>query len=72
VQVTFDPRQVTYGQLLQVFFSGRSRSDATQSAGSRHRDAVSVNDLPANAEQAAVAKAYIAQLDGTKSSRGAS
>lgn len=66
VQVTFDPKQVTYGQLLQVFFS--VAHDPTQlnrqgpDTGTQYRSTI----FPANAEQAAVAKAYIAQLDGTK------
>ena len=65
VQVTFDPRQVSYGQLLQVFFS--VAHDPTQlnrqgpDTGTQYRSTI----FPSNAEQAAVAKAYIAQLDGT-------
>ena len=63
VQVTFDPRQVTYGQLLQIFFS--VAHDPTQlnrqgpDTGTQYRSTI----FAANAEQAAVAKAYIAQLD---------
>ena len=63
--MTFDPRQVTYGQLLQVFFS--VAHDPTQlnrqgpDTGTQYRSTI----FPANAEQAAVAKAYIAQLDDT-------
>lgn len=64
VQVTFDPRQVSYGQLLQVFFS--VAHDPTQlnrqgpDTGTQYRSTI----FAANAEQAEVAKAYIAQLDG--------
>jgi peptide-methionine (S)-S-oxide reductase len=63
VQVTFDPKQVTYGQLLQVYFS--VAHDPTQlnrqgpDSGTQYRSTI----FAANAEQAAVAKAYIAQLD---------
>ena len=63
VQVTFDPRQVTYGQLLQVFFS--VAHDPTQlnrqgpDTGTQYRSTI----FAATAEQSAVAKAYIAQLD---------
>ncbi|MEK7995775.1 MAG: peptide-methionine (S)-S-oxide reductase MsrA, partial [Planctomycetota bacterium] len=66
VQVTFDPRQVSYGQLLQVFFS--VAHDPTQlnrqgpDTGTQYRSTI----FPANAQQAAVAKAYIAQLDRTR------
>lgn len=63
VQVTFDPRQVTYGQLLQVFFS--VAHDPTQlnrqgpDTGTQYRSTI----FATNAEEAAVARAYIAQLD---------
>jgi peptide-methionine (S)-S-oxide reductase len=63
VQVTFDPRQVSFGRLLQIYFS--VAHDPTQldrqgpDAGPQYRSAI----FPANAEQAAIAKAYIAQLD---------
>jgi peptide-methionine (S)-S-oxide reductase len=63
VQVTFDPRQITYGRLLQIFFS--VVHDPTElnrqgpDTGTQYRSAI----FPANAEQADVAKAYIAQLD---------
>jgi peptide-methionine (S)-S-oxide reductase len=63
VQVTYDPRQVTYGQLLQVFFS--VAHDPTQlnrqgpDTGSQYRSTI----FAANAAQADVAKAYIAQLN---------
>ena len=63
VQVTYDPRQVSYGQLLQVFFS--VAHDPTQlnrqgpDTGTQYRSAI----FPTSDEQAIVAKAYIAQLD---------
>jgi len=63
VQVTYDPRQVSYGQLLQVFFS--VAHDPTElnrqgpDTGTQYRSTI----FTANAEQAAVAKAYIAQLN---------
>ena len=64
VQITFDPRQVSYGQLLQVFFS--VAHDPTQlnrqgpDTGTQYRSTI----FAGNAEQAGVARAYIAQLDG--------
>src|ERR1700716_2268055 len=63
VQVTYDPRQISYGRLLQIFFS--VVHDPTQlnrqgpDSGTQYRSAI----FPINAEQADVAKAYIAQLD---------
>jgi peptide-methionine (S)-S-oxide reductase len=63
VQVTFDPREISYGRLLQIFFS--VVHDPTQlnrqgpDTGTEYRSAI----FPTNAEQAGIAKAYIAQLD---------
>jgi len=63
VQVTYDPRQISYGRLLQIFFS--VVHDPTElnrqgpDTGTQYRSAI----FPANADQAEVAKAYIAQLD---------
>jgi peptide-methionine (S)-S-oxide reductase len=62
VQITFDPRQISYGRLLQVFFS--VAHDPTQlnrqgpDVGPQYRSAI----FPANPEQEKVARAYIAQL----------
>jgi peptide-methionine (S)-S-oxide reductase len=66
VQVTFDPRQITYGRLLQVFFS--VAHDPTQlnrqgpDFGTQYRSAI----FPTNADQARVAKAYIDQLNAAR------
>ena len=63
VQVTYDPRRITYGQLLQVFFS--VVHDPTQldrqgpDFGKQYRSAIFFAD-PA---QQQVAQRYIAQLD---------
>jgi peptide-methionine (S)-S-oxide reductase len=63
VQVTYDPRQISYGRILQIFFS--VVHDPTElnrqgpDTGTQYRSAI----FPLNAEQADVAKAYIAQLD---------
>jgi peptide-methionine (S)-S-oxide reductase len=62
VQVTFDPARITYGQLLQVFFS--VAHDPTElnrqgpDVGPQYRSAI----FYADEEQARVARAYIAQL----------
>lgn len=66
VEVTFDPQKVTYGQLLQVFFS--VAHDPTQlnrqgyDVGPSYRSAL----FTMNDEQTRVAKAYIAELDAAK------
>jgi peptide-methionine (S)-S-oxide reductase len=63
VQVTFDPRQITYGQLLQIYFS--VAHDPTElnrqgpDDGPQYRSAI----FPTNSDQAHIAEAYIAQLN---------
>jgi peptide-methionine (S)-S-oxide reductase len=63
VQVTFDPRQISYGRILQIFYS--VVHDPTQlnrqgpDVGTQYRSAL----VPKSLEQARVAKAYITQLD---------
>jgi peptide-methionine (S)-S-oxide reductase len=63
VRVTFDPAQVSYGQLLQIFFS--VALDPTEvnrqgpDRGTQYRSELFI----ANPEQERVARAYIAQLD---------
>lgn len=62
VQITYDPTQVTFGQLLQVFFT--VVQDPTQlnrqgpDTGTQYRSAIFAQD----ATQQKVADAYIAQL----------
>jgi peptide-methionine (S)-S-oxide reductase len=62
VQVTFDPRQISYAQILQILMS--VGHDPTQlnrqgpDTGTQYRSAI----FPANATQAQIAKDYIAQL----------
>ena len=62
----FDPSQVTYGQLLQVFFS--VALDPTElnrqcpDEGTQYRSVI----FYANDEQKHIAEAYIAQLDQAK------
>lgn len=66
VEVTFDPSRVSYGTLLQVFFS--VAHDPTQlnrqgpDTGTQYRSAV----FPVDAGQARVARAYIGELDAAK------
>ena len=66
VRVTFDPAQVSFGQLLRVFFS--VAHDPTEldrqgpDEGTQYRSAI----FYASPEQKRVADAYIAQLDKAK------
>jgi peptide-methionine (S)-S-oxide reductase len=63
VQVTFDPNRVSYGRILQIYFS--VAHDPTElnrqgpDVGTQYRSAI----FPTNAEQARIAEAYIAQLN---------
>ena len=65
VAVTFDPREISYGEVLRIFFS--VAHDPTEKdrqgpdTGPQYRSAI----FPQDAAQARVAQAYIAQLDAT-------
>jgi peptide-methionine (S)-S-oxide reductase len=63
VKITYDPRKITYGRILQVFFSVVHNPTELNyqgpDEGTQYRSAV----FPANDEQARIAKAYIDQLD---------
>jgi len=67
VRVVFDPKEVSYGKLLQIYFS--VAHDPTElnyqgpDSGTQYRSAI----FPTNAEQARIAKAYIDQLDHARS-----
>ena len=66
VQITYDPRVISYGKILQIFFS--VAHDPTQlnrqgpDSGPQYRTEI----FPQTEEQAKVAKAYVAQLDAAK------
>lgn len=63
VKITFDPNKISYGKILQIYFS--VAHDPTQlnrqgpDSGTQYRSAI----FPENDEQARIAKAYIAQLN---------
>jgi peptide-methionine (S)-S-oxide reductase len=66
VQITYDPSQISYGQLLKVFFS--VAHDPTQlnrqgpDTGTQYRSAI----FYSNEEQKRIAQAYIDQLNQAK------
>ena len=66
VEVTFDPTQVSYGTLLQIYFSvAHNPTELNRQGpdrGTQYRSAI----FPENSEQQRVAQAYIAQLDAAK------
>src|SRR5499426_1802704 len=69
VRVTFDPREISYGKILQIYFA--VAHDPTQlnrqgpDTGPQYRSEI----FPQSEAQAKVAKDYIAQLDAAKSLR---
>ena len=66
VEIVYDPSQITYGELLRVFFS--VAHDPTQlnrqgpDEGTQYRSSI----FYSNDEQKRIAEAYIMQLDNTK------
>src|ERR1700761_820023 len=66
VQIKFDPKKISYGKILQIFFS--VAHDPTQlnrqgpDSGTQYRSAI----WTSNDEQKKVTDAYIAQLDAAK------
>jgi peptide-methionine (S)-S-oxide reductase len=63
VRITFDPQRISYGRILQIFFS--VAHDTTEldrqgpDAGSQYRSAI----FPTDRKQTRIAEAYIGQLD---------
>ena len=63
VRITFDPRKISYGRILQIYFS--VAHDPTQlnrqgpDVGTQYRSAI----FPTSPEQARIAEAYIKQLN---------
>jgi peptide-methionine (S)-S-oxide reductase len=67
VEITYDPTKITYGKLLEIYFS--VVHDPTQldrqgpDRGPQYRSTI----FPADAHQREIAEKYIAQLDGARS-----
>ena len=67
MQITFDPHRISYGRLLQIYFS--AAHDPTElnrqgpDVGTQYRSAI----FPQNPEQSRIATAYVAQLNAAKS-----
>ena len=63
VRITFDPKRVSYGQLLQVYFSVAHNPTQLNYQGPDYGTQYRSEIFPQNDAQRRVAKAYIAQLD---------
>jgi peptide-methionine (S)-S-oxide reductase len=65
VKVVYDPSQITYGQLLQIFFAVHDPTTVNQQGpdrGTQYRSVI----FYANPDQQKIADAYIKQLDAAK------
>lgn len=66
VQITYDPSQISYGKLLQIYFSvahdPTTLNRQGPDRGTQYRSAIFTH----SAEQKQVAESYIAQLDAAK------
>ena len=63
VSITYDPSKISYGRLLQIYFSvAHNPTELNRQGpdiGTQYRSAI----FPTDAEQAKIAKAYIAELN---------
>ncbi|MBA2124871.1 peptide-methionine (S)-S-oxide reductase [Hyphomicrobium methylovorum] len=66
VSVTFDPREISYGKLLQIYFSVAHDPTELNRQGPDHGTQYRSTIFPTSAEQEKVARAYIAQLGAAK------
>lgn len=66
MQITYDPGQITYGRLLQVYFSVAHDPTELDRQGPDHGTQYRSAIFAANATQMRVAQSYIAQLDKSR------
>jgi peptide-methionine (S)-S-oxide reductase len=66
VEVTYDPAQVSYGTLLQIFFAVAHDPTELNRQGPDHGTQYRSAIFTLNEEQGRVARSYIAQLDAGK------
>lgn len=62
VEIIYDPKKISYGRILQIFFSVAHNPTQLNYQGPDHGPQYRSNIFYANAEQKKVAEAYIAQL----------
>jgi peptide-methionine (S)-S-oxide reductase len=63
VEITYDPRQITFGKLLQIYFAVAHDPTELNYQGPDHGTQYRSTIFVRNDEQARIATAYIAQLD---------
>jgi peptide-methionine (S)-S-oxide reductase len=63
VRVTFDPKQISYGKILQIYFSVAHNPTELNYQGPDHGTQYRSEIFPQSEAQRTVAKDYIAQLD---------
>ena len=63
VQITYDPKQISYGKILQIYFSVAHNPTELNYQGPDHGPSYRSAIFYANDEQKRIAEAYIAQLD---------
>src|SRR5262245_25874917 len=66
VQITYDPSKVTYGKLLQIFFSVAHDPTQLNMQGPDHGPQYRSTIFPVDAKQREIAEKYIAQLNTAK------
>ncbi|MGB7284986.1 MAG: peptide-methionine (S)-S-oxide reductase MsrA [Candidatus Acidiferrum sp.] len=66
VKIVFDPSQISYGQLLMIFFSVAHNPTELNYQGPDHGTQYRSSVFYTNDEQEKIAEAYVAQLDGAK------
>lgn len=66
VKITYDPKVISYGKILQIYFSVAHNPTELDRQGPDHGPQYRSEIFPQNDEQAKIAKAYIAQLDAAK------
>jgi peptide-methionine (S)-S-oxide reductase len=66
VQVTFDPREISYGKILQIYFSVAHNPTELNYQGPDHGTQYRSEIFPQDTEQQKVARDYIAQLDAAR------
>jgi peptide-methionine (S)-S-oxide reductase len=71
VKIVYDPSKVSYGHLLQIFFSVVADPTTLNYQGPDHGTQYRTAIFPTNAGQAKIAKAYISELGAAKVFGGA-